>query len=50
MRNGNKISVVVEIEYKISLWEAIKLRIAGSGYEVVAKEIMKRLEERGNKS
>ena len=37
--------VVVEIKYKISLWEAIKLRIAGKGYELVAKEIMKRLEE-----
>ncbi len=37
------VTVTVEIQYKISLWQAIKLRIAGEAYKHVAEEVLHRV-------
>jgi hypothetical protein len=38
-----EISLKVHVDYEISLWQAIKLRIAGDAYKEVAKIIMNSL-------
>lgn len=49
MNMNTKLVVTVELDYKISLWQAIKLRIAGKNYtpfaESVLQEIRKELNE-----
>jgi hypothetical protein len=34
----------VKVKFSITLWEAIKLRIAGKAYNVIADEVIKRLQ------
>ena len=46
MKIPDKITISVDCKYKIGLWDAIKLRIAGKNYQVVAREIIKKLESR----
>ena len=38
-----EIKIVVAAEYRMTLWQAIKLRIAGEAYRQVALEIIKTL-------
>lgn len=44
-----KIGMVVEVNFKLSLWQAIKLRIAGKAYkeavEVMVREMKEKQEE-----
>lgn len=42
------IIVNVELKYKISLWAAIKLRIAGPNYKMVAEAVIAAIKERGD--
>jgi hypothetical protein len=39
------VTMNVEVKYKISFWDALKLRIAGKNYQTVAKEIIKTLKK-----
>lgn len=48
MKNIQEIKIVVVAEYRITLWQAIKLRIAGTAYKKVAEEIMKTLKGEQN--
>jgi len=43
---NNDLMIKVKFNYEISLWQAIKLRIAGKNYRVVADEVLKLIKER----
>jgi hypothetical protein len=42
----DKLKVQIEVYAKISLWQAIKLRIAGKNYKDVVEELLKKLAEK----
>ena len=48
MKDG-LITVTLKIGVEITLWEAIKLRIAGKGYELATSGILQEIKERVNK-
>jgi len=41
-----KVHVVVKINTGITLWQAIKLRLAGKNYEPIAREIAEAIKSR----
>lgn len=38
------ITINVELKYKLTFWDAIKLRMAGKNYKIIAEAVMKALE------
>jgi hypothetical protein len=44
--NPLELKVKISVEYKISFWQAIKLRIAGKAYQEITKEIIKQIKKK----
>ena len=44
--NGNEFIVTLKLNCKLSLWQAIKLRIAGKNFKIIAEEILKEMKEK----
>jgi len=40
---SNQLTITIKVNHKITLWEAIKLRIAGSNYKAIADELIRQV-------
>lgn len=42
---ADNLTVTLEVKYKITLWEAIKLRISGENFRPIVEEVLKSIRD-----